>query len=45
MRHPERGPAARQIYRAAGMPPMQYESAGKRRDGAISCEGGVTLPP
>jgi transposase len=38
-----RWPAPRQIYRAAGLSPMQYESAGKRRDGTISREGSVTL--
>ena len=40
---PGRWPGARQIYRAAGLSSMQYESAGKRRDGAISREGSVTL--
>nr|WP_205629762.1 IS110 family transposase [Jiangella muralis] len=40
---PTRWPGPRQIYRAAGLSPMQYESAGKRRDGAISREGSVTL--
>ena len=40
---PARWPGARQIYRAAGLSPMQYESAGKRRDGAISREGSVEL--
>lgn len=40
---PDRWPGPRQIYRAAGLSPMQYESAGKRRDGAISREGSVTL--
>lgn len=40
---PRRWPSPRQIYRAAGLSPMQYESAGKRRDGAISREGSVTL--
>jgi transposase len=34
------GPA--QISRASGQSPMQYESAGKRRDGRISREGSVT---
>jgi transposase len=34
------GPA--QISRASGLSPMQYESAGKRRDGRISREGSVT---
>jgi transposase len=36
---PSRWPGPRQIYRAAGLSPMQYESAGKRRDGTISREG------
>lgn len=40
---PRRWPSARQIYRAAGLSPMQYESAGRRRDGTISREGKVTL--
>jgi transposase len=40
---PGRWPGPRQIYRSAGLSPMQYESAGKRRDGAISREGSVTL--
>jgi transposase len=40
---PGRWPGPRQIYRAAGLSPMQYESAGKRRDGTISREGSVTL--
>ena len=40
---PARWPSARQIYRAAGLSPMQYESAGKRRDGSISREGSVAL--
>lgn len=40
---PGRWPGSRQIYRAAGLSPMQYESAGKRRDGAISREGSVEL--
>lgn len=33
----------RQIYRTAGLNPIQYESAGKRRDSAISREGSVQL--
>ena len=39
------GPLARprQLYRASGLSPVQYESAGKRRDGAISREGSVEL--
>ena len=40
---PDRWPGPRQVYRAAGLSPMQYESAGKRRDGAISREGSVAL--
>jgi transposase len=40
---PGRWPGPKQIYRAAGLSPMQYESAGKRRDGAISREGSVEL--
>jgi transposase len=40
---PTRWPGPRQIYRAAGLSPMQYESAGKRRDGRISREGSVAL--
>ena len=40
---PSRWPGPRQIYRASGLSPMQYESAGKRRDGAISREGSVAL--
>jgi transposase len=40
---PDRWPSARQIYRAAGLTPSQYESAGKRRDGGISREGSVEL--
>ena len=40
---PARWPGHRQIYRASGLSPAQYESAGKRRDGAISREGSVEL--
>jgi transposase len=40
---PHRWPGHRQLYRASGLSPMQYESAGKRRDGAISREGSVML--
>lgn len=40
---PNRFPGPRQIYRASGVSPMQYESAHKRRDGAISREGSVAL--
>jgi transposase len=38
-----RWPTAAKIYRAAGLTPTQYESAGRRRDGAISREGSVPL--
>ncbi len=40
---PARWPGPAQIYRASGLSPMQYESAGKRRDGRISREGSGTL--
>jgi transposase len=40
---PARWPGPRQLYRASGLSPMQYESARKRRDGAISREGSVQL--
>ena len=40
---PHRRPGPSQIYRASGLPPTQHESAGKRRDGSISREGGVAL--
>ena len=40
---PHRWPGASQLYRASGLSPAQYESAGKRRDGAISREGSVEL--
>ncbi|GAB7145903.1 hypothetical protein LRC484719_45080 [Mycobacterium riyadhense] len=40
---PGRWPGPRQIYRASGPSPMQYESAGERRDGKISREGSVAL--
>lgn len=40
---PRRWPGPRQIYRASGLSPMQYESAHKRRDGSISREGSVAL--
>jgi hypothetical protein len=36
-------PGARQLYRASGLSPAQYESAGKRRDDSISREGSVAL--
>jgi transposase len=38
-----RWPGARQLYRASGLSPAQYESAGKRRDGTVSREGSVPL--
>lgn len=40
---PTRWPSHRQLYRAAGLTPRLYESAGKRRDGAITREGSVPL--
>jgi transposase len=40
---PGRWPSHRQLYRASGLSPMKYESAGKRRDGVISREGSVQL--
>ena len=40
---PSRWPGPAQLYRAAGLSPVQYESAGRRRDGAISREGSVEL--
>ena len=40
---PARFPTARQVYRSAGLNPIQYESAGKRRDTVISREGSVEL--
>lgn len=40
---PKRWPGSKQIYRASGLSPMQYESAHKRRDGSISREGSVAL--
>ena len=40
---PQRWPGPAQIYRASGLSPAQYESAGKRRDGSISREGSVAL--
>ena len=40
---PQRWPGPSQIYRASGLSPTQYESAGKRRDGSISREGSVAL--
>jgi transposase len=40
---PTRWPGPKQIHRASGLSPMQYESASKRRDGSISREGSVAL--
>ncbi len=40
---PARWPGPRRLYRGPGLSPMQYESAGTRRDGAISREGSVEL--
>lgn len=40
---PERWPSHRQLYRASGLTPRIYESAGHRRDGRISREGSVPL--
>jgi transposase len=40
---PGRWPGPRQLYRASGLSPSQYESAGRRRDGTISREGSVEL--
>jgi transposase len=40
---PTRFDNPRQIYRSAGLNPIQYESAGKRRDSGISREGSVEL--
>jgi transposase len=42
-RRPASVAGARQLYRASGLSPAQYESAGKRRDGSISREGSVAL--
>lgn len=40
---PARFDNPRQVYRSAGLNPIQYESAGKRRDSMISREGSVEL--
>jgi transposase len=40
---PTRFNTSRQVYRTAGLNPIQYESAGKRRDTVISREGSVEL--
>jgi transposase len=38
-----RWPSPRQLYRASGLTPAVYASAGRRHDGAISREGSVPL--
>jgi transposase len=40
---PGRWPSASKIYRASGLTPTIYESAGRRHDGGISREGSVAL--
>jgi len=40
---PERWPSHRQLYRASGLTPRLYESAGHRNDGHITREGSVLL--
>lgn len=40
---PGRWPSHRQLYRASGLTPRVYESAGHRRDGRITREGSTTL--
>ena len=40
---PERWPSHRQLYRASGLTPRLYESAGHRRDGRITREGSTVL--
>jgi transposase len=40
---PARFATSRQISRTAGLNPIQYESAGKRRDSVISREGSIEL--
>jgi transposase len=40
---PDRFTTASQVYRTAGLNPIQYESAGKRRDSVISREGSIEL--
>lgn len=40
---PTRFTNSKQVYRTAGLNPIQYESAGKRRDSVISREGSVEL--
>jgi transposase len=40
---PSRWPTSRQVYRASGLTPSTYESAGTRYDGKICREGSVEL--
>lgn len=40
---PQRWPTHRHLYRASGLTPIVYESAGHRRDGRISREGSAQL--
>ena len=40
---PARWPTAKHLYRASGLTPTLYASAGKRHDGGISREGSVPL--
>jgi transposase len=40
---PGRWPGPRQLYRASGLYPSEYELAGRRRDGSISRESSVEL--
>jgi transposase len=40
---PQRWPGHRQLYRASGLTPRLYESAGHRNDGHITREGSVLL--
>ena len=40
---PQRWPTHRQLYRASGLTPRVYESAGRRRDGRICREGSAPL--
>jgi transposase len=40
---PDRWIGAAQLYRAAGLSPTQYESAGRRRDSSITREGSLWL--
>lgn len=40
---PTRFPSAKQVYRSAGLNPIQHESARRRRDTEISREGSVEL--